>query len=175
MPAEEYLRTMRGWLVFFERLAGHVGDRSEFVDPDRAIDPLEADLIDDRSLDEIVYGHHRSLGDEDLTGFGPIRQAGREIDLVAEHGVVAARRRADVANRHPPGRDSDADLERLVVLVEPALPELGHPLSHLKSHPYGPLGVIILRDRIAEEDHHGVADVLVQRATVLENDLRHLR
>ena len=26
MPAEKYLRTMRGWLIFFERLAGHVGE-----------------------------------------------------------------------------------------------------------------------------------------------------
>src|SRR5207244_10697806 len=96
--------------------------------------PLAPDLIEARSLEKIIYRHHRSLGDEDLTGFGPIRQPGREIDLFAEHGVVAARRRADVANRHPPGRDSDSDLERLVVLVEPALPELGHPLSHLKGH-----------------------------------------
>ena len=54
--------------------------------------------------------------------------------------------------------------------------ELGEPVLHLDRHAQAGLRILgfALGLGIAEEDQHGVADELVDRAAVLQRDRRHL-
>ena len=147
---------------------------THLVHLDRSADPLQADLVDRRAVDELLDLDHRALGDQDLTRLGAVRQPRGQIHLVPEHRVVAASGRSDIADRDPARRDPDPDLERLAVLAQPCLVQIEHALAHLQTHPHGSFRVIGLRDRIAKEHHQRVAHVFVERSTVTEHDLGHL-
>jgi hypothetical protein len=55
------------------------------------------------------------------------------------------------------------------LLVEP-----GHALLHRHRGPECPVGIVGVRDRRSPQGHNGVTHELVQRSTVLEDDLHHL-
>ena len=57
----------------------------------------------------------------------------------------------------------------------PLRAEAPEPLTHLERRDDGPLGVVLERDRVAEEREDAVADVLVERAVVTEHDVGHPR
>ena len=93
--------------------------------------------------------------------------------MVADDSVVQPRGRADVADRHVAGADADAQGQDLLRLHEPGLLQRRQRAAHLQRHPHGAHGVVLVRHRVAEENLDLLADVLVQRAAILEHDLRH--
>src|SRR4029079_9180385 len=61
----------------------------DLVDLDRAANALEADLVDDRALHEVIDLAERALGDEDLPRRRAVGEPRGEVHVVAEHRVVA--------------------------------------------------------------------------------------
>ena len=57
----------------------------------------------------------------------------------------------------------------------PSGAEAAEPLPHLERGDHGSFGVVLERDRISEEREDAVADVLVERAAVAEDDIGHHR
>ncbi len=51
--------------------------------------------------------------------------------------------------------------------------EFAHPVAHFQCRANGGTGAVVAGDRGAEERHHGIADIFVDRAAVGENDFRH--
>ena len=119
---------------------------------------------------------HRALCDQDLPGGRAIRQSRGQVHLVARAPCSRCGPREPMSPTvtHPVAIPIPI-LNASWYLAEPPILQIGHPFAHLEGHPHGPLGVIVLRDRVAEEHHHRVADVLVQRPAVPEHDVGHLR
>ena len=82
----------------------------------------------------------------------------RDVHRVAEGGVVATR--AQRTDEHLAGVDADAHLD---VDVEPIGPRADR-LLHPQRRPHGPLGVVLVAHRRAEQGDDGVADDLVDAA-----------
>ncbi len=101
----------------------------------------------------------------------------RQVHLAPDDGVGHLLFAAEVAYRAVPAGDADADMERAVQSpVLPLFPQFTHPSLHLQRHANGGVGIFFaaLGIRITKEDQDCVADVLVERAAVLEDDLGHL-
>ena len=115
--------------------------------------------------------------EEDASEVGVRLQPRGQIHLVADDRVVDAIVAAEVADRAKAGVDPDPQLEDVLLA---ALPPLGlqipHPLLHGDRHLDAGRRVVAraARFRIAEEQHDGVADELVDGRPVLEGDRRHL-
>ncbi len=102
-------------------------------------------------------------------------EARREIDGVAKRGVAVAQRRAHVANASDTSVEAYADVETRLAFGFPLFLQLADALHHIQRRFAGAIGVARLLERCAPEGHHGVTDVLVERAVAIENDTRHVR
>ena len=91
--------------------------------------------------------------DEDLAVIGRLLESLRRV-----HGVSRDEGRHLVAGNDHAGVDPDPDLD-----PEPRIRgvELVDRLEEAKASPDGALGVVLVRDRRAEDRHHGVADELL--------------
>ena len=69
-----------------------------------------------------------------------------------------------------PGVDADADVELRQVLARASAFELLQLLEEAQRGAAGAQRVVLLIDRRAPEGHQRVADVLVERAALLEDD-----
>ena len=100
----------------------------------------------------------RRLADEDAVHRSGRLQARRRIDDVAGgHPLALGRTRVQQHERFA-GVDGDAHLQ--VVL-------LAHPVADRKGRAHRALGVVLVRDRCAEQRHYGVADELLDGAAHL--------
>ena len=96
--------------------------------------------------------------DDDLVGPGDLLQPARGVHDVAHRGVVAAgTQRAD---EHLAGVHADPQVDVDPVLVA----HLGEPFLHAQRGAHRALGVVLVRDRRAEERDERVADDLVDLA-----------
>jgi len=96
-----------------------------------------------------------ALGDEGVREPEPPTQARRSVDDISRgHALAAVGSRVD-SDQRLAGGDADAYLELAI---------LGFPLADRKRCPHGALGIVLVRDRRAEERHDGVADELLDRA-----------
>jgi hypothetical protein len=84
----------------------------------------------------------------------------RHVHGVADHGVVAAHG----AGQHLAGVHPDAKSEAHAVRLVEAGVDVRHRVLHAERGADGTLGVVLVRDRRAENRHHVVADVLVDGA-----------
>ena len=100
-------------------------------------------------------------------------QPAGQVDCIANGRIFAGR--ADHPQQDRPGVDPDAYLDILhqtkqrgVHFAKGCFPvfELG---LHSQRCPDGPLRVILLSDRSSEQGHHGIADVLIDKATLVED------
>ena len=80
-----------------------------------------------------------------------------------------------IAGNHRPGVDADADVELGAPAALPARVELMQSVEHLERRLDRVVGVVGIVERRAEQRHHHVADELVERAVVAEDDLDHPR
>ena len=86
-------------------------------------------------------------------------QARREVRRLADDAALLRLARSDqVADDNQPGRDADTGLQRSARL------EPGHRRDQLQPRPHRPLGVVLMRLRIAEIDEHAVAHVFRHEA-----------
>ena len=99
--------------------------------------------------------------------------AGGQIHAVADHGVVHALGRTDVAGNDGVGVDAhaviDGQLAFSCALVVVDL-QIGH---HTDGCPHGPVGIVVVGDGRAEDAHHGIADELVEHAAFVGDTVDH--
>ena len=134
---------------------------------------LERVVAQARHLEAVA---HRLVGrrpDHDVSRRrDELLHAGGDVDRVAEHRVVHAPLRADLADDRLAGVDRDADLDRRLARAS-AAPVPGSTLvADLQRRRDGALGVVRLVDRRAEERHRRVADELVDRAVLRKDRVR---
>ncbi len=125
---------------------------------------LELERLELAVVDRRVGGAHRALADRHAPGTGGALQTGRHVHRVADHRVGLAH----CARQHLARVDPHAQVEvhpRRQVLVH-----LRHRVLHAEPGADRALGVVLVSHRCAEDRHHVVADVLVDRAP----EARHL-
>ncbi len=85
------------------------------------------------------------------------------VDAVADHQpFTRGGERGDLAGDHP---GPCSELRRVDLLAEDV-----HGLDQLEPRAYGPLGVVLARDRHAPDRHHRVADELLDGAPIASDD-----
>ena len=97
----------------------------------------------------------RPLADEDPVDRRRALQPRRRVDDVAGHHRVALAGLRAERDERLAGVDGGADLQLLADRV-----------ADRERRPHRALGVVLVRDRRAEDGHHGVADELLDRAAV---------
>ena len=135
-------------------------------DADRFRDALDCDLAAiltcHRALDRLV---HR-VGDQRLAGPGRALQPRRQVYGVAGHGVFAMMRAAEAAGDDLAAGDAamhrelDSDLEA----------KRNHRLVNRERRAYRALWIVAMGERRAEDRHHVVANMFVDRAAETLHD-----
>ena len=106
-------------------------------------------------LEEIAEKLSRALGDDHRVRLGNALQARRKVRRLADDAALLRLTRSDqVADHDQPGRNADTGLQRSAGL------QRTHRCDQLQPRPHRPLGVVLMRLRIAEVDEHAVAHVL---------------
>jgi hypothetical protein len=101
-------------------------------------------------------GAVRLLANEDpVHGRGRLQPRGRVDDVAGGHALALARPGAEAYQRFA-RVDRDPHLQLLALLDD--------PVADLEGGAHGPLRVVLVGDRRAEEGHHRVADELLHRA-----------
>src|SRR5215471_18415405 len=102
-------------------------------------------------------------GEDDLPGFGQSLQACGEIGGLADHRLLLRRAFADqIADDDKPGGNPDADGKPL---CSTGL-QTRHRRCYLQPRPHRPLGVVLMRPRIAEIDQHPIAHVFGDKPVI---------
>lgn len=105
----------------------------------------------------------RFLRNQDFTRRGGALESRRDVDRVAEHGVVGYIFAADVADESCAGADADANLQPVFLSHGCDLTDNFHCGCHRA------FWVIMPMQRRAKERHHFIADELVERAIVAKD------
>ncbi len=106
-------------------------------------------------------------GEDDLPGFRQSLQARREVGGLADHRLLLRRALADqIADDDKPGGDADADGEPLRSTGLQAR----HRRCYFQPRPHRPLGVVLMRPRIAEIGQHPVAHEFGDKAVIARDD-----
>ena len=106
-------------------------------------------------------------GEDDLPGFRQSLQARREVGGLADHRLLLRRALADqIADDDKPGGNADADGEPLRSTGLQAR----HRRFYLQPRPHRPLGVVLMRPRIAEIGQHPVAHEFGDKAVIARDD-----
>jgi hypothetical protein len=108
-----------------------------------------------------------SAGEDDLPGFRQSLQARRQVGGLADHRLLLRRALVDqIANHDKPGRDADADGEPLCSTGLQA----HHRRCYFQPRPHCPLGIVLMRPRIAEIGQHAVAHEFGDKAVIVSDD-----
>src|ERR687896_149321 len=141
--------------------------RSQRPEPYRRLPAADVELAHEgevaRRIEERLTGRLR-------------HEARRSVHGVAVNGVLELARRADVPGHEAPAVESDAHPEALAeaMLAEPAI-EAGQAHSkHLARRGERPVGMVVERDRRAEDGEEAIAAVADERASLLEDRVDHL-
>src|SRR6185436_11483004 len=131
--------------------------------------PLERHLPQVLRLEDVLHLVVRPFADDDGIDLGRLRQAGGDVDRVAEDRVLDVGRGADVARDDRAGVDRAAHLEFLLRMGLVELLELAEERRAGADR----LGRVVLHvERRVEDRHHLVADEVVHVAVVLEDRIR---
>ena len=122
---------------------------------DRLGFPLRLDRRRVAVVDRVARGAVRPFADEDpVDRRRALQPRGRVDDVAGDHRVALAGLRSERDERLA-GVDGGADLQLLADRV-----------ADRERRPHRALGVVLVRDRRAEDGHHRVADELLDRAAV---------
>ena len=109
----------------------------------------------------------RGLRDHDAARFGESLQPGGEVERVADCRLLARRALADqIADHDQPGGDADARRQR----PRRRGLQLADRRRDVEPGAHRPLGILLMRPRIAEEDQHAVAHELGDKAVIAGGD-----
>ena len=133
-----------------------------------APDRQRAEVVaDEQALDQAIGAG----ADHDAAGLGQVLQAGGDVGRLADHRHrVAALAGADVAHHHEPGVDADPD-RQLDARLRHRIVQRGDRLDHAEPGADRPLGVVLVRPRIAEIRQDAVADVVADMAAIAADHL----
>ena len=141
-------------------------DADQLVGGDRLVSA--AHLDDAGRLDAHVARHQPrgGLADDDRADLGALLQAGRDVRGVADGGVVRLKLVADPADDDRAGVHADAYRHLGPELLGEAGALLLEPALDPERREGGPPGVVLVRDRGAEQGHETVAHELADPAAV---------
>jgi hypothetical protein len=130
----------------------------------KALGCLPAEVAQPEQIaDEAASG----AGEDDLPGFRKRLQARREIGGLTCDRLLLRRALADqIADDDQPGGNADADGEPL----RSAGLEPRHGRFYFEPRPHRPLGVVVMRPRIAEIGQYPVAHVFGDKAVIARDD-----
>ena len=113
---------------------------------------------------------------KNAAGLSRLLQPGSKVDLRTDDGVVHAQVTAKVANIAKAGVDANADAKGLAwPHLSPQVLQVCHAALHGDGH-FDALQRVFAHPpavRVTEEDHHGVANELVDRSAIVGCDARH--
>src|SRR5919106_1866397 len=147
----------------------------DLEDPDRTIDTLERDLVHGGGIDVIPDRDMGSFRHQDLLGLCIRRKTRRQIDVIADDGVLGPGGGSDVSHRDISGTDPDSNVQVLASFQQPASTNGVELVLHLECGRHRSLGMVLEGNRISEEGEDAVANVLVEGATMAEDDVCHSR
>jgi hypothetical protein len=106
-------------------------------------------------------------GEDDLPGLRKRLQTRREVRGLADHRLLPRRAFADqIADHDKPGGNADADGESFRSTgFQPR-----HRRCYFQPRPHRPLGVVLMRPRIAEIGQHPVAHEFGDKAVIARDD-----
>src|SRR5690554_4893322 len=148
-----------------------------FVDRHRLGKAFHRDFSLVPAHDAIFDQREGFIGNQDLTGIRQRLQPAGQVHFLADDGVVHTVFGTEVTYGGVAGADSRADLEwGFDALAAPSLAHDLHVITHFDGHGHAGESVFPLAAAggVAEENHDGIADKLVDSATVLQGDFRHL-
>ena len=129
-----------------------------------ALQRLPAEVAQPEQVADQAAG---GAGEDDLPGFRKSLQARREVGGLADHRLLLRRAHADqIADDDKPGGNADADGEPLRSTGLQAR----HRRFYLQPRPHRPLGVVLMRPRIAEIGQHPVAHEFGDKAVIARDD-----
>ena len=141
------------------RLATTLG-RSTCQDRHRPSEALDLDSAQIAVLEEIADQPARARGDNDHVRLGQSLQTGGQVRRFADDRLLLRRAFADqIADDHQPGGDPDARLELYGFDIEAT-----DRVDDTQPRPDRPLGIVLMRSRVAEIDENAVAHVLGDKA-----------
>src|SRR6266511_6377559 len=133
--------------------------------PDAAVLPFQFERRQLLVLEVPLRRRARPVADEDLPGGGSLLETRGGSDRVADDDELVSVAVLDRRRDHgETGVDADVDVERRADAVGDTLVERGNPLANRERGAHRPLGVVLMRDRRAEDCEHCVADVLLEPA-----------
>ena len=138
-------------------------DAEDAVRADRRGEALGLDRAQVGALEQVADEPARGLGDHDAAGLGQRLQPGGQVRGLADDRLLPGGPAAEqVADHDQPGRDADADPER-----GPGRPlEVARRRHEREPGADRPLGVVLVRPRVAEVGQHAVAHVLGDEAAL---------
>ncbi len=143
---------------------GDAFDREGFDRRGEALRSLAAEIGQPEQVADEAAG---GAGEDDLPGFRKSLQARREVGGLADHRLLLRRAFADqIADDDKPGRDADADGERLRSTGLQAR----HRRCYFQPGPHRPLGVVLMRPRIAEISEHPITHEFGDKAVIARDD-----
>src|SRR5215472_14255644 len=130
---------------------GDTFDREGLDRLGKALQRLPAEVAQPEQIaDQAASG----ASEDDLPGFRQSLQACGEVGGLADHRLLLRRALADqIADDDKPGGDADADGE----LLRSTGLQARHRRRYFEPGPHPPLGVVLMRPRIAEIDQHPIA------------------
>jgi hypothetical protein len=146
---------------------GDAFDRKGFDRLGETLRSLPAEIGQPEQVADEAAG---GAGDDDLPGLRHGLQACREIGGLADHRLLLRRALADqIADDDKPGGNADADGEPLRSTGLQAR----HRRCYFQPGPDRPLGVVLMRPRIAEIGQDPVAHVFGDKAVIARDDARN--
>ena len=148
-------------------------ESAQLVEGDRRVEALELDTDRRRDLGEGPQVAHGGLRHEDLAAHRAALDARGEVDGGADHRVLRPLLGADVAHDGLAGVDADAHQQARAAARDVGLVERVHRALHRERGGRRALGVVDVLDRRAVDREDRVADELVDRAAVRDDDIGH--
>ena len=132
---------------------------------------LEVERGDRLHLDRVLHQPMGRLAEEDLAGRGGLLQTGGDVHRVPRNQTLPGRR---VTGHHFPGVDTDPSGDPDAVFAFELQVERTQRLPHPGSGADRADRVVLVQPRDPEDGHHGIADELLDRASVAFDHRRHL-
>ena len=136
-------------------------DAEDAVRPDRLGEALGLDRAEVDALEQVADEPARAGGDDDAVRLGqPLQPRGQVRGLADDRLLLRGAAAEQVADHDQPGRDADPDPER----GAGRRLEIAHRRHELEPGADRPLGIVLLRPRVAEVGQDPVAHVLGDEA-----------
>lgn len=135
----------------------------------------KGDITEVIAGDSLFDGFVSRIGDDDglIVIFGPLFEAGSDVDAIANGGVVHPFFGAHVADDGETGMDADTDLDRNFFLLTAVFIEFLDFCKHVKCGEDAVFFLVLIFERSTEFSHDPIADELIKSPVVFEDDRNH--